>query len=107
VVELSGGHPYLLARMVEGPKRDFDLFFAELWNAAPGPAERGVVTQLIEAQSWVPLQDVRDGAGGSAPKNLLDRLAVTGLISRTLVDGAAVAGAVSPLLGNWARRAAK
>jgi hypothetical protein len=104
VVELSGGHPYLLSRMVEGPKRDFDTFFAELWNAAGSPAERDVITQLVAAQSWVLLQDLLHESGGSVPKSVLDRLAVTGLINRTLVDGAAAAAVVSPLLGDWVRR---
>lgn len=104
VVELSGGHPYLLSRMVEGPTRNFDSFFAELWSAAGSPAERDIITQLIAAQSWVLLQDLTHESGGSVPKTVLDRLAVTGLINRTLVDGAAAATAVSPLLGDWVRR---
>ena len=104
VVELSGGHPYLLSRMAGQPERDFDAFFAELWNAAGSPAERSIIRQLIEAKSWVLLQDVKDETGGSAPKTILDRLAVLGLINRTLVDGAAAATVVSPLLGDWVRR---
>ncbi|HTP42848.1 MAG TPA: hypothetical protein VML36_10545 [Nitrospiria bacterium] len=104
VAELSGGHPYLLARMVEGPKRDFDTFFAELWSAADSPAERDVIAQLVQAKTWVELQDLKDDAGGRVPKSVLDRLAVVGLINRTLIDGAAVAAAVSPLLGDWVRR---
>jgi hypothetical protein len=104
VLELSGGHPYLLARMVEGPKRDFDPFFAELWKAADSPVERHIIMQLVEAKSWVLLQDLRDETGGAAPKPVLDRLAVTGLINRTLVDGAAAATLVSPLLADWIRR---
>jgi len=104
VMELSGGHPYLLARMVEGPKRDFDLFFAELWSAADSPAERDVITRLVQAKAWVGLQDLKDDTGGCVPKSVLDRLAVVGLINRTLVDGAAAATAVSPLLGDWVRR---
>jgi len=104
VVELSGGHPYLLSRMVEQRERDFHAFFAELWNTADGPAERGIITQLIQAKAWVLLQDLHDEAGGAAPKPVLDRLAVIGLINRTLVDGAAAAALVSPLLADWIRR---
>jgi hypothetical protein len=107
VVELSGGHPYLLARMVEGPKRDFDPFFAELWKVADSPAERAIITQLVQAKSWVLLQDLHDETGGGAPKPVLDRLAVTGLINRTLVEGAAAATLVSPLLADWLRRTSR
>jgi hypothetical protein len=104
VVELSGGHPYLLAQMVEGPKRDFDEFFAKLWKAADSQAERHILAQLIEAATWVPLHELKDETGANAPKTLLDRLAVSGLINRTLVDGAAVVALVSPLFADWARR---
>lgn len=104
VMELSGGHPYLLARMVGGPKRDFDQFFAELWKEADSTAERHIIAQLVEAKSWVLLQDLHDKAGGAASKPVLDRLAVTGLINRTLIDGAAAAALVSPLLADWIRR---
>ncbi len=107
VVELSGGHPHLLSQMVKGPERNFDAFFADLWNAAGRPAERGIITQLIQAKSWVLLEDIKDAAGGSVPKPVLDRLAIVGLINRTLVDGAAAATIVSPLLSDWARRTAK
>jgi hypothetical protein len=104
VMELSGGHPYLLSRMVEQRERDFHEFFAELWNTADGPADRGIIAQLIQAKAWVLLQDLHDETGGAAPKPVLDRLAVTGLINRTLVDGAAAATLVSPLLADWVRR---
>jgi hypothetical protein len=107
VAELSGGHPFLLARMVEGPKRDFDDFFAELWSAADSPAERDVIAQLVQAKAWVGLQDLKDHTGEHVSKTVLDRLAVVGLINRTLIDGAAVATAVSPLFGDWVRRTAK
>ena len=104
VMELSGGHPYLLAQMVGGPKRDFDPFFAELWKEADSAAERHIIAQLVEAKSWVLLQDLHDETGGAALKPVLDRLAVTGLINRTLIDGAAAAALVSPLLADWIRR---
>jgi hypothetical protein len=104
VVELSGGHPYLLSQMVEQRERDFHAFFAELWNAADSPSERNIITQLIQAKGWVLLQDLHDEGGDDAPKPVLDRLAVTGLINRTLVDGAAAASLVSPLLSDWIRR---
>lgn len=104
VVELSGGHPYLLSRMVEQRERDFNAFFAELWNAADSPAERHVLAQLIAAATWVPLHELKSEDGVGVPKALLDRLAVTGLINRTLIDGAAAVSLVSPLLADWARR---
>jgi hypothetical protein len=83
VVELSGGHPYLLSRMAGQPTRNFDAFFTTLWDIAGSPAERHVLMQLIEAGSWVLLQELHNEAGGSVPKAVLDRLAIVGLINRT------------------------
>ena len=60
--------------------------------------------QLIEAGSRVLLQDLKGETGKRVSKAVLDRLAIIGLINRTLVDGAAVATTVSPLLGDWGRR---
>lgn len=104
LLELSGGHPYLLSRMVEQPDGDSDPFFMALWNGLESPAERDVMARLIGAGSWVFLHDLKNASGGKTPKALLTRLAILGLINRTLVDGAAAARPVSPLLGEWVRR---
>ena len=104
-LEMSGGHPYLLSRMVEQGDVECDSFLGELWKAADSPIEYAAMTQLIEAGSWVLLDDLKNEAGGKLPKKVLDRLATLGLIIRTLVDGSAMAKAVSPLLGDSVRRA--
>lgn len=108
-VDISGGHPYLLSRMLK-PQDGYgscDSFFETLWSAVESRDEQRVLVQLIEAGSWVLLQDLKNEAGGIPPKRVLDRLVVIGLIYRTLVDGSAAAKAVSPLLGNWARRSGR
>ncbi len=102
--ERSGGHPYLLSRMVERPRGDNDAFFAELWSVADNPTEHHVLMQLIEKGSWVLLQELHSETGEKVSKTVLDRLAIAGLITRTLVDGAASAAIVSPLLADWVRR---
>ena len=102
LLDLAGGHPFLLSGMVKPGKRDFDTFFLELWNAVEKPSERRILIQLIEAGSWVFLQDLKNETGDQVDKGILDRLAILGLIDRTLIDGAAAAKAVSPLLGDWA-----
>ena len=104
LIDLSGGHPYLLSRIVAQREGDLDGFFADLWKTAVSPRERAVLMQLIEAGSWVLLQELKDETGKIVSKTVLDRLAIVGLINRTLVDGAAVATTVSPLLGDWVRR---
>ena len=104
LIDLSRGHPYLLSRIVAQREGDLDGFFADLWKAVDSPTEHHVLKQLIEAGSWVLLHDLKDKAGKRVSKAVLDRLAIIGLINRTLVDGAAVATTVSPLLGDWVRR---
>jgi len=103
LLDLSGGHPYLLRALLEGQEIHSDGFFAELWKAASSPSEQAILSQLVSAGSWVHLEDLRDGMGGKPPKAILDRLAILGLIIRTLVDGAAAVRIVSPLLLDWAR----
>ena len=104
LLDLAGGHPYLLSQVLEPADVKCDFFFAELWNAAGSPTEHAVLIQLIEAGSWVPLEDLRNENGDKPPKSILDRLAILGLINRTLVDGGAAAKVISPLLGHWVRR---
>ena len=104
LLDLSGGHPYLLKRLVEGPEADCDSFFAELWKAAGSIHEQAVLQRLVSAGTWVSLEDLRDTTGRRPTKATLDRLAILGLIHRTLVAGAAAARIVSPLLVDWVRR---
>lgn len=106
ILDLTGGHPYLLSRRVEQKEPDCSSFFDDLWKAADRPADHYVLMRLMEAGSWVFLENLRDDAGGKVPKETLDRLAISGLIVRTLVDGMAAARIVSPLIGEWVRRAA-
>ncbi|HEY4485347.1 MAG TPA: hypothetical protein VI702_03360 [Nitrospiria bacterium] len=103
-LEAAGGHPYLLSNLLRPLEGDTDAFFSGLWDAAGSPDERAVLTQLIENGSWILLADLKTVSGGKIPKRVLDRLAILGLITRTLVDGSAAAKAVSPLLGEWAAR---
>ena len=103
-LDIAGGHPYLLSGMLRPGNGECDAFFSELWSAAASPDERAVLSQLIGNGSWVLLGDLKNESGGKPPKKLLDRLAILGLITRTLVDGSAAAKAVSPLLGAWAAR---
>ena len=100
LLELAGGHPYLLSRVLGEADLECDAFFSELWKTA-GPKERDLLNELFEAGSWVSLEDLKIKSGGRFPKKVLDRLASLGLIIRTLVDGAAAVKIVSPLLGNW------
>jgi hypothetical protein len=102
LLDLSGGHPYLLKQFLENPTPDCDGFFAELWKAADSMHERAVLQRLIAVGGWVSLEELRDT---QATKATLDRLAILGLIQRTLVDGAAAARIISPLLVNWAGNA--
>ena len=104
LLDLAGGHPFLLSGMVKKAKEDYDSFFMELWNAVEKPSERRILIQLIEAGSWVFLQDLKNETGDQVDKGVLDRLAILGLIDRTLIDGAAATKVVSPLLGDWAIR---
>lgn len=104
LVERAGGHPFLLSRGVELEDGRYASFFSELWEAADRPFERFVLTQLIEAGTWVRLEDLMDAAGGRPPKKVLDRLTTLGIIDRTLVEGAAAVKIVSPLFCDWARR---
>ena len=103
LLDLSGGHPYLLKALLNRQETHLDGFFARLWKAAGSVSEQAVLKRLISAGSWVFLDDLRDGAGRKPPKPVLDRLASLGLIIRTLVDGAAAARIVSPLLLDWVR----
>ena len=103
LLELAGGHPYLLSRVLGKADLECDAFFSELWNAA-GLEEQDLLNRLIEAGSWVFLEDLKIKTGGRFPKKVLDRLANLGLIIRTLVDGAAAVKTISPLLGDWARK---
>lgn len=104
LLNLSGGHPYLLKQFLENPAADCDGFFAELWKAADSIHEQAVLQRLVSAGTWISLEDLRDAAGHRPAKATLDRLAMLGLIQRTLVDGAAAARIVSPLFVDWARR---
>ena len=104
LLDIAGGHPYLLSQMLKQADVKCDSFFAELWNAAGSLTEHAVLNHLIQAEAWVPLVDLRDEDGDKLPKSILDRLAILGLINRTLVEGEAAAKAISPLLGDWARR---
>lgn len=104
LLDLSGGHPYLLRALLERQEIPLDGFFSELWKAASSPSEQVILSRLVSAGSWVHLEDLRDGRGGKPPKAILDRLATLGLIIRTLVEGAAAARIVSPLLLDWHRR---
>lgn len=104
LLDLSGGHPYLMARILGQADMECGSFFSELWKAVDGTTEEAVLIQLIEAGSWVLLEDLKNEAGGRLPKKVLDRLAMLGLINRTLVEGAAAAKAVSPLLIDWVGR---
>jgi hypothetical protein len=104
LLDLSGGHPYLLKRLLEDPKPDCDGFFADLWKAADSVPERAVLKRLMAAGKWVSLEELRDISSGQSTKATLDRLANTGLIQRTLVDGGAAARIISPWLTEWARR---
>ena len=104
LLELAGGHPYLLSRVIQMEDVECDSFFSDLWNAADSPSEHDVLEKLIEAGSWVYLGDLKTKTGGRFPKKVLDRLANLGLIIRTLVDGAAAVKTTSPLLDDWARK---
>jgi hypothetical protein len=104
LLDLSGGHPYLLKQMIEGPAADCDGFFAELWKAADSVPERAVLKRLIAVGKWVSLEELRDISGGQSTKATLDRLANMGLIQRTLVDGGAAARIISPWLVEWVLR---
>jgi len=104
LLALSGGHPYLLKRLLDGPEPDVDRFFAGLWKAADAVHERAVLGRLISAGRWVSLEELRDLPGGRPTKSTLDRLAMMGLIQRTLVDGAAAVRIISPWLAEWVRR---
>lgn len=104
LLDIAGGHPYLLAQMLKQADVKCDSLFVELWEAAGSPAEHAVLIQLIQAEAWVPLVDLRNEDGEKLPKVILDRLAILGLINRTLVEGEAAAKAISPLLGEWAER---
>ena len=104
LLEVSGGHPYLLNALLEGQQPYFDDFFFALWHAVRSDPEQAVLCHFISADTWVRLEDLREGRGKKVPKAHLDRLANLGLIIRTLVDGAAAARIVSPLFSEWARR---
>jgi hypothetical protein len=103
-VEKAGGHPYILSHVLEEDEGRFDGLFSSLWETAASSTERCVLAHLIEVGSWVHLEDLEDDTGGRPPKKCLDRLATLGLIHRTIVEGAAAAKIVSPLLVDWARR---
>lgn len=102
-LQISGGHPYLLARLAESAEPDCDDFFLALSQSASSPTERAIVNQLARVEGWIPLQDLKDSTGGSPDKTVLDRLATLGLIARTLVDGAAAARLVSPRFAAFIR----
>lgn len=104
LLALSGGHPYLLKRLLDGPEPEFDRFFAGLWKAADSIQEQAVLNRLFSAGRWVSLEELRDLPGGQPKKATLDRLAILGLIQRTLVDGAAAVRIISPWLTEWVRR---
>ena len=104
LLDLAGGPPFLLSGMIKKTKEDYDTFFMEIWKAVEKPSERRILIQLIEAGSWVFLQDLKNETGDQVDKGVLDRLAILGLIDRTLIDGAAAVKAVSPLLGDWVMR---
>jgi hypothetical protein len=104
VLDLSGGHPYLLKGLLEDQHPYFDDFFLTLWNTVRSDPERALLTHFISADTWVRLEDLKGMRGKKVPKILLDRLANLGLIIRTLVDGAAAARIVSSLFSEWARR---
>ena len=101
LLDLSGGHPYLLKKMLEEPEPDCDGFFADLWKAAASVHERRVLKRLMAEGKWISLEELRDV---QASKATLDRLAILGLIQRTLVDGAAAARIISPLFMDWAKQ---
>lgn len=100
---LSGGHPYLLSALIQRREPDFADFFAALWAEVKTVSERAVLNRLVSAGAWVPLAALKDERGEKPAKSLLDRLATSGLIIRTLVDGEAAARIVSPLFANWIR----
>lgn len=103
LLDLAGGHPYLLSWALGQADLECDAFFSKLWNAA-GPEEQDLMNRLVEAGSWVFLEDLKINTRGRFPKKVLDRLASLGLVIRTLVDGAAAVKIISPLVGIWARK---
>ncbi len=104
LLEKTGGHPHLLAETAKRGNAELDAFFEQLWKAADRTEERAVLTRLIEAGQWVSLERLKDDGGKGPPKEVLDRLAILGLINRTIVDGAAAVRIVSPVLTEWVRR---
>lgn len=94
----TGGHPFLLENAFDGREERGVGALAERLLMGLKTDERAILERLDRSGDWTMIDALRTKEGLKPPKESLDRLCMTGLIVRTLMEGTAAVRITSPLL---------